>query len=129
MSHLTSPVSSSAAVLLSCFALACTGQIDTGPVNGGVEMGASRFPRLTHTQWRNATRDLLRLEATPTNPLDEGVSSGLFASGAELSISGNRAEVRVLKDSLARAAGVTVVGDTAFVLVGLTKAVAVPYRP
>lgn len=48
---------------------------------------------------------------------------------AELTINGNRAEVRVLKDSLARAAGVTVVGDTAFVLVGLTKAVAVPYRP
>jgi streptogramin lyase len=48
---------------------------------------------------------------------------------AELTISGNRAEVRVLKDSLARAAGVTMVGDTAFVLVGLTKAVAVPYRP
>ena len=48
---------------------------------------------------------------------------------AELTIDGNRAEVRVLKDSLARAAGVTIVGDTAFVLVGLTKAVAVPYRP
>ena len=48
---------------------------------------------------------------------------------AELTINGNRAEVRVLKDSLPRAAGVTVVGDTAFVLVGLTKAVLVPYRP
>ena len=48
---------------------------------------------------------------------------------AELTITGNRAEVRVLKDGLPRAAGVTVVGDTAFVLVGLTKAVAVPYRP
>jgi sugar lactone lactonase YvrE len=48
---------------------------------------------------------------------------------AELTISGNRAEVRVLKDGLTRAAGVTVVGDTALVLVELTKAVAVPYRP
>jgi sugar lactone lactonase YvrE len=48
---------------------------------------------------------------------------------AELTIDGNRAEVRVLRDSLPRAAGVTIVGDTAFVLVGLTKAVAVPYRP
>jgi sugar lactone lactonase YvrE len=48
---------------------------------------------------------------------------------AELTINGNRAEVRVIKDGLTRAAGVTVVGDTAFVLVELRKAVAVPYRP
>ena len=48
---------------------------------------------------------------------------------AELTISGNRAEVKVIKDGLTRAAGVTIVGDTALVLVELTKAVAVPYRP
>ena len=46
----------------------------------------------------------------------------------ELTINGNRAEVRVLKDGLPRAAGVTIVGDTALVLVELTKAVVVPYR-
>jgi sugar lactone lactonase YvrE len=48
---------------------------------------------------------------------------------AELTISGNRAEVRVLKDSLPRAAGVTLVGDSAWVLVDFTKAVVVPYKP
>lgn len=48
---------------------------------------------------------------------------------AELTINGNRADVRVIKDGLTRAAGVTVVGDTALVLVELTKAVAVPYSP
>ena len=47
---------------------------------------------------------------------------------AELTISGNRAEVRVLKDSLPRAAGVTLVGDSAWVLVDFTKAVVVPYE-
>lgn len=48
---------------------------------------------------------------------------------AELTINGDRAEVRVLQDSLPRAAGVTLVGDTALVLVEFTRAVAVPYRP
>ncbi|HEU4996951.1 MAG TPA: DUF4440 domain-containing protein [Gemmatimonadaceae bacterium] len=47
---------------------------------------------------------------------------------AELTISGDRAEVRVLQDGLTRASGVTVVGNTALVLVELTKAVVVPYR-
>lgn len=47
---------------------------------------------------------------------------------AELTISGDRAEVRVLQDGLPRAAGVTVVGDTVFVLVlDGAKAIAVPY--
>lgn len=46
---------------------------------------------------------------------------------AELTINGNRAEVRVIKDGLARAAGVTLFGDVAMVLVDFTKAVAVPY--
>jgi streptogramin lyase len=48
---------------------------------------------------------------------------------AELTVDGDRAEVRVLRDGLARAAAVTVVGDTAFVLlVEAGKAVAVPYH-
>lgn len=48
---------------------------------------------------------------------------------AELTVDGNRAEVRVLRDGLSRAAAVTVVGDTAFVLLfDAAKAIAVPYR-
>lgn len=48
---------------------------------------------------------------------------------AELTIDGNRAEVRILKDGLTRASGVTIVGDNALVLVELTRAVVVPYPP
>ncbi len=48
---------------------------------------------------------------------------------AELTISGNRADVRVVQDGLTRASGVTLVGDTALVLVELMRAVVVPYRP
>jgi streptogramin lyase len=48
---------------------------------------------------------------------------------AELTIKGNRAEVRVLREGLTAAVGVTVVGDTAFVLVDRARGVAVPYRP
>jgi sugar lactone lactonase YvrE len=47
---------------------------------------------------------------------------------AELTIKGNRAEVRLLREGLTGATGVTVVGNTAFVLVERAKAVAVPYR-
>lgn len=47
---------------------------------------------------------------------------------AELTINGNRAEVRVLQDGLPRASGVTLVGDSALVLVEFTRAVVVPYR-
>jgi sugar lactone lactonase YvrE len=46
----------------------------------------------------------------------------------ELTIDGNRADVRVVKDGLSGPTGVTVVGDTAFALVERAKAVAVPYR-
>jgi streptogramin lyase len=46
----------------------------------------------------------------------------------ELTIDGNRAEVRVVKDGLSGATGVTLVGDTALVLVERAKAVVVPYR-
>jgi sugar lactone lactonase YvrE len=47
----------------------------------------------------------------------------------ELTITGDRAEVRVLQDGLPRASGVTLVGGSALVLVELTRAVVVPYRP
>jgi streptogramin lyase len=46
----------------------------------------------------------------------------------ELTIKGNRAEVRVLREGLTAATGVTVVDNTAFVLVERARAVAVPYR-
>ncbi|MCC7043882.1 MAG: hypothetical protein IT183_08470 [Acidobacteria bacterium] len=47
----------------------------------------------------------------------------------EVTIKGNRAEVRVLQEGLTAAVGVTMVGNNAFVLVERAKAVAVPYRP
>jgi hypothetical protein len=47
----------------------------------------------------------------------------------ELTIDGNRADVRVVKDGLTAATGVTVVGDTVLVLVERARAVVVPYRP
>lgn len=46
----------------------------------------------------------------------------------EITIEGNRAEVRVVKDKLNTPAGVTVVDGTAFIVVNQTKAVAAPYR-
>jgi sugar lactone lactonase YvrE len=48
---------------------------------------------------------------------------------AELTIEGTRAEVRVLRDGLPRASGVTLVGESALVLIDFAKAVVVPYRP
>src|SRR3954470_20464361 len=47
---------------------------------------------------------------------------------AELTIEGNRAAVRVVKDGLTRPTGMAVVGDSAVVLVELARAVVVPYR-
>ena len=47
----------------------------------------------------------------------------------ELTIKGNRAEVRVLQEGLTAATGVTVVGGTALVLVERAKAVGVAYHP
>jgi sugar lactone lactonase YvrE len=47
----------------------------------------------------------------------------------EITINGNRAEVRVVRDGLTRASGVTMIGGNAIVLVELTKAVVVPYSP
>ena len=46
----------------------------------------------------------------------------------ELTINGNRAEVKVLREGLTAATGVTLVGNTAFVLVDRAKGVAVPYQ-
>jgi sugar lactone lactonase YvrE len=46
----------------------------------------------------------------------------------ELTITGDRADVRVIQDGLSRAAGVTLVGDSALVLVDFMRAVVVPYR-
>jgi sugar lactone lactonase YvrE len=48
---------------------------------------------------------------------------------AELRVTGARAEVRVIRDSLPRASGVTLVGGNAMVLVELSRAVVVPYPP
>lgn len=48
---------------------------------------------------------------------------------AELTIDGIHAEVRVLRDGLPRASGVTLVGESALVLIDFAKAVVVPYRP
>ena len=48
---------------------------------------------------------------------------------AELTIKGDRAEVRVLREGLTGASGVTLVGSTPFVLVERAKGVAVPYPP
>ena len=47
----------------------------------------------------------------------------------ELTVSGDRAEVRVLQDGLTRASGVTLVGNTVVALVELARAVIVPYQP
>jgi streptogramin lyase len=47
----------------------------------------------------------------------------------ELTINGNRAEVRVLREGLTAATGVTIVGSNALVLIERAKAAIVPYRP
>ena len=39
------------------------------------------------------------------------------------------ADVRIVKDGISRPTGVTVIGDSAVVLVELQRAVVVPYRP
>lgn len=48
---------------------------------------------------------------------------------AELTIDGDRANVRVIRDGLTGPTGVTRVGDTVLALVERAKAVVVPYRP
>lgn len=60
-----------------------------------------------------------------------GANTMLQAEGEgrveEITISGNRAEIRVLQEGLTGATAVTRVGNTAWVLVDRLKAVAVPY--
>ena len=46
----------------------------------------------------------------------------------ELTVNGNRAEVRVLREGLTGATGVTLVGDSALVLIERARAVSVPYK-
>jgi sugar lactone lactonase YvrE len=65
------------------------------------------------------------LRAVGPKTLIQAEGQGRFT---ELTIDGNRADVRVVKDGLSGATGVTLVGDTAFVLVEGAKAVLVPYR-
>lgn len=70
----------------------CNGTIDEGPVTGVVYSGASRFPRLSHDQWENATRDLLHLDDRPgdSTAWDAETTTGLFQNvGAELSVTGD----------------------------------------
>jgi hypothetical protein len=55
-------------------------------------------------------------------------AKGTIYRVTELTVESNRAEVRVVKDGLSGATGVTLVGDTALVLVERAKAVVVPYR-
>jgi streptogramin lyase len=66
------------------------------------------------------------LRTTGPQTLIQAVGQGRVT---ELTINGNRAEVRVLREGLTGATGVTVVGGNALVLVERAKAVPVPYRP
>src|SRR6185503_15674496 len=66
------------------------------------------------------------LRSVGPNTLLQAEGSGRLT---ELTIAGNRAEVRVLREGLTAATGVTVVGNTAFVLVDRAKGVGVPYSP
>ena len=65
------------------------------------------------------------LRAAGPHTLIQAEQEGRFT---ELTINGNRADVRVVQDGLKRASGVTLVGNSALVLVEFTKAVVVPYR-
>jgi len=65
------------------------------------------------------------LRATGPRTLIQAEGQGRVA---ELTINGNRAEVRVLQENLPGATGVTVVGTDALVLMGRAKAVIVTYR-
>jgi sugar lactone lactonase YvrE len=61
-----------------------------------------------------------------------GTKTLLQAEGSgrltEITINGNRAEVRVISEGLTGATGVTLVGDNALVLIQRAKAVTVPYK-
>jgi sugar lactone lactonase YvrE len=73
------------------------------------------------------SRPLVRpdgLRAVGPNKLLQAEGEG---RAEEVTIVGNRADVRVLKEGLTGATAVTVVGGTAYVLIDRLKAVAVPY--
>ncbi len=69
------------------------------------------LPRLEVAALRNPSIGMARVCAQPLRRMN-----------------GNRAEVRVVRDGLTRASGVTLVGNSALVLVDFTRAVIVPYR-
>lgn len=78
----------------------------------------------------------LELSMTIENPdglRTAGPNTLLQAEGSgrltEITVDGDRAEVRVLQDELSMPSGVTIVGNTAFVVVDLLNAVAVPLSP
>ena len=97
-----------------------TGQMYRFPVNADGSAGA----RVTiETSIPLSRPDGLR--ATGPNTLIQAEGQGRVA---ELTVSGNRAEVRVLQENLPGATGVTVVGNSALVLVSRTKASIVPYQ-
>jgi hypothetical protein len=66
------------------------------------------------------------LRSVGPNTMIQAEGSGRVA---ELTIKGDRAEVRSLQEGFKSTTGVTVVGNTAYVLFERVKAVAVPYQP
>ena len=97
------------------------GELFRIPVNG--DGGAGTIVKI-ETSMPLSRPDGLRTVGPRTLIQAEG--QGRFT---ELTIDGNRANVRVVKDGLSGATGVTLLGDTALVLVERAKAVVVPYRP
>jgi len=81
----------------------CKGKLDEGPAgprgaesceNGCADFTSptSRVPRLSHTQWENATRDLLRLEARSglsSTFIPDGTSGTFDNDGSALSVDRN----------------------------------------
>jgi sugar lactone lactonase YvrE len=97
-----------------------TGKLYRVPVNADGSAGAAQ---LIETSMPLVRPDGLRTVGPRTLIQAEGQGRV-----TELTINGNRAEVRVLQDGLTAATGVTLVGNSALVLVERTRAVVVPYR-
>jgi len=107
-------------------------------LNGDVYMNCFYTGELfrAHIQPDGAAGTLTKVETSmpftrPDGLRTAGPNKMLQAEGqgrvTEITINGNRAEVRVLKDGLTGATAVTQVGDTAFVLVERLRVVPVPY--
>lgn len=96
-----------------------TGKLIRVPVGAG---GAAGAPVQLETSLPLVRPDGLR--TVGRNRMLQAEGSGRLT---EVTINGNQAEVKVLKEGLTNATAVTLVGDTAFVLVDRLKAVAVPY--